>query len=98
MDGQDMSDTKINAKRYFNYLREARKEFQLILEVHPELDDLTSKEMEVFEKLLTEKTVAEIAEEMFLSTSSVHFHCKNIYKKINVSNRKQILINYKDLT
>ena len=93
-----MSDTKINAKRYFNYLREARKEFQLILEVHPELDDLTSKEMEVFEKLLTEKTVAEIAEEMFLSTSSVHFHCKNIYKKINVSNRKQILINYKDLT
>lgn len=98
MDGQDMSDTKINAKRYFNCLREARKEFQLILEVHPELDDLTSKEMEVFEKLLTEKTVAEIAEEMFLSTSSVHFHCKNIYKKINVSNRKQILINYKDLT
>ena len=94
---QEMSDIKKSAKQYFDYLKQAKKVLEIILEVHPELVDLTSKEMEVFEKLLTEKTVAKIAEELFLSTSSVHFHCKNIYKKINVSNRKQILINYKDL-
>lgn len=92
-----MSDIKKSAKQYFDYLKQAKKALEIILEVHPELVDLTSKEMEVFEKLLTEKTVAKIAEELFLSTSSVHFHCKNIYKKLNVSNRKQLLINYKDL-
>ena len=88
---QEMSDIKKSAKQYFDYLKQAKKALEIILEVHPELVDLTSKEMEVFE------TVAKIAEELFLSTSSVHFHCKNIYKKLNVSNRKQLLINYKDL-
>ena len=68
-------------KKYFEYLREARKEFLAILEIHPELEDLTSKELEVFELLLSDKTVAVIAEELFVATSSIHFHCKNIYKK-----------------
>ena len=58
---QEMSDIKKSAKQYFDYLKQAKKALEIILEVHPELVDLTSKEMEVFEKLLTEKTVAKIA-------------------------------------
>ncbi|MBQ7002079.1 MAG: hypothetical protein IJN67_13745, partial [Oscillospiraceae bacterium] len=38
-----------------------------------------------------------IAKELFISSSSIHFHCKNIYKKLEVSGRRQILIRYKDL-
>lgn len=92
-----MSDTKTNAKKYFDFMREAKKGFRMILEIHPELETLTAKEMEVFELLLTDKIVAEIAQELFVSASSIHFHCKNIYKKLNVSNRKQLYITYKDL-
>ena len=39
----------------------------------------------------------QIADELFITYSSVHFHCKNIYRKLGISNRKQILIKYKDL-
>ena len=39
----------------------------------------------------------EIAKELSVSSSSIHFHCKNIYKKLEVSSRKQILIRYKNL-
>ena len=52
---------------------------------------------EVFEQLLTDKTLAMIAQELYISHSAVHFHCKNIYKKLGISNRRQFLITYKDL-
>ncbi|MBR6615653.1 MAG: helix-turn-helix transcriptional regulator, partial [Lachnospiraceae bacterium] len=64
---------------------------------HPELKKLSARELEVFSQLLTDKTQDQIAKELFISNSSVHFHCKNIYKKLDVSSRKQILIKYKDL-
>ena len=66
-------------------------------EKHPELALLSSREMEVFEQLLSDKTLAEIAEGLFISHSTVHFHCKNIYKKLGISSRRQFIITYKDL-
>jgi len=33
---------------------------------------------------------------MYLSYSSIHFHCKNIYRKLQLSGRKQLLMQYKD--
>jgi len=83
--------------KYFDYVKLAKKEFQALLDVHPELSALSAKELEVFELLLTDKTMVMIAEELFISLSAVHFHCKNIYKKLNISNRRQFLIRYKDL-
>ena len=82
---------------YFDYLALAQNEYKLLLEKYPELALLSKREFEVFAQLLTDKTQAQIAEELFVSHSSVHFHCKNIYKKLDVSSRKQILIKYKDL-
>ena len=38
-----------------------------------------------------------IAEELVISYSSVHFHCKNIYRKLKLSSRRQLLMTYKDL-
>lgn len=92
-----MSDTVHTGMKYFDYVRMAKEEFKLLLDIHPELSDLSMKELEVFELLLTDKTMVVIAEELFISLSAVHFHCKNIYKKLNVSNRRQFLIAYKDL-
>lgn len=92
-----MSNTEHDGMNYFDYVRLAKEEFKVLLDVHPELSALSTKELEVFELLLTDKTMVAMAEELFISLSAVHFHCKNIYKKLNVSNRRQFLITYKDL-
>lgn len=92
-----MSDSVYNTMKYFDYVKLAKQEFQNLLAIHPELSALSTKELEVFELLLTDKTMVNIAEELFISLSAVHFHCKNIYKKLNISNRRQFLITYKDL-
>lgn len=81
---------------YFDYLALAENEYKRLLQAYPELETLSKRELEVFAQLLTDKTQAEIAEELFITHSSVHFHCKNIYKKLNINSRKQLLIRYKD--
>ena len=81
---------------YFDYLALAENEHKRLLQAYPELETLSKRELEVFAQLLTDKTQAEIAEELFITHSSVHFHCKNIYKKLNINSRKQLLIRYKD--
>lgn len=82
---------------YFDYIALAENEHKRMLEIYPELENLSKRELEVFAQLLTDKTQAQIAEELFITHSSVHFHCKNIYKKLGISSRKQLLIKYKDL-
>ena len=82
---------------YFNYIALAENEYKRLLEIYPELEKLSRRELEVFAHLLTDKTQAQIAEELFITHSSVHFHCKNIYRKLGIKSRKQILIRYKDL-
>jgi len=90
----DFDSRKLN---FFDYVDLARQEFQNMLKKHPELSTLSKRELEIFSYLLSDKTQSEIAQELFISPSSVHFHCKNIYRKLNISSRKQILIHYKDL-
>ena len=82
---------------YFDYLALAESEYKRLLEAYPELKTLSKRELEVFAQLLTDKTQMQIAEEMFLSHSSIHFHCKNIYRKLSINSRKQLLIRYKDI-
>ena len=76
---------------YFDYIALAENEHKRLLEIYPELEKLSRRELEVFAQLLTDKTQAQITH------SSVHFHCKNIYRKLGIKSRKQILIRYKDL-
>lgn len=82
---------------YFDYLALAQSEYKLLLEKYPELALLSKREFEVFAQLLTDKTQAQIAEMLYISYSSVHFHCKNIYKKLGINSRKQLLIKYKEI-
>ncbi len=89
-----MEKEKLN---YFDYMVLAENEYRRLLETYPELTELSKREMEVFAQLLTDKTQQQIAEELFVSHSSVHFHCKNIYRKLNINSRKQLLIKYKDI-
>ena len=74
-----------------------RQQLRALQDTHPELAGLTTRELEVFSMLLSDKTQKQIAQELFISASSVHFHCKNIYRKLDVTGRRQIRIKYKDL-
>jgi len=82
---------------YFDYMELAEKEYKELTKNHPELCELSKRELEVFSELLTDKTQAQIAAELFITHSSVHFHCKNIYKKLGINSRMQLLIKYKDI-
>jgi len=82
---------------YFDYMALAESEYKRLLEIYPELKTLSKRELEVFAHLLTDKTQTEIAEDLFITHSSVHFHCKNIYKKLGINSRRQLLIKYKDI-
>ena len=82
---------------FFDYLALAESEYKRLLSKHPELSNLSKRELDVFAQLLTDKTQIHIAETLFISQSSVHFHCKNIYRKLALSSRKQLLIKYKDI-
>lgn len=82
---------------FFDYCKLAKCEYDKLLLKHPELSALSTRELEIFERLLTDKTLSEIAGELYVTYSAVHFHCKNIYKKLGISSRKQVYIKYKDL-
>ena len=90
----DMTDKKLG---FLEYVELAKQELKSVRQIYPELAKLSTRELEVFAHLLSDKTHEEIARELFISSSSVHFHCKNIYKKLEVSGRRQILIKYKNL-
>ncbi len=82
---------------YFDYLALAETEYKLLIKKYPELKNLSNREFEVFAQLLTDKTQAQIAQELFVSHSAIHFHCKNIYKKLEINSRTQLLIKYKNI-
>ena len=84
-------------RSYFEYMKLAKEALNVLLETHPELAALSRRELEVFEHLLSDKTLTMVADELCISESAAHFHCKNIYKKLGISNRRQLLITYKDL-
>ena len=84
-------------RSYFEYMKLAKEALNVLLETHPELAALSRRELEVFELLLSDKTLPMVADELYISESAAHFHCKNIYKKLGISNRRQLLITYKDL-
>lgn len=51
---------------------------------------ISSREEEIIELLVLGKTNREIAEELFISNNTVKTHIKNVYGKLDVSNRVQL--------
>ena len=52
---------------------------------------LTEKEFRIFELALTEMNNKQIAEEVVVSVNTVKYHLKNIYEKLGVSNRNEVI-------
>ena len=53
---------------------------------------LTSREKEVFELLITNKTRKEIAEELFISEKTVRNHISNVMQKLQVKGRAHAVV------
>ena len=59
---------------------------------------LTQTERLIFDLYVTGKTTKEIMAEMKISENTLKFHNKNIYSKLGVSSRKQLVLIYKYLS
>jgi DNA-binding NarL/FixJ family response regulator len=57
-------------------------------------EQLTKRESEVLYKLREGKSYQAIANELFISKSTVKFHIKNIYHKLHVSNKTEMFIKF----
>jgi len=53
---------------------------------------LTKQEQNILQHLLEDKSNKDIAEALFVSVSTVKTHVNNLYKKLNVQNRKEVKI------
>lgn len=76
----------------------ARRAMRLLTEVNrPERDDeeidsnLSDREMEVLKEIVKGKSQNDIAEALFISPNTVRTHVNNIYKKLHLNSRSQII-------
>lgn len=58
---------------------------------------LTPKEKVVFELLIEGLTLRQIAGELSMKYDSVNFHYKNIYRKLGVNSKIELILRYGDL-
>ncbi|MHB8596880.1 MAG: helix-turn-helix transcriptional regulator [Ktedonobacteraceae bacterium] len=65
---------------------------------HSLLDSLSTREFEVLQCLIEGMPNAEIADRMVIEESTVKWHLKNIYGKLNVHNRNQAMLKARTLT
>ncbi len=92
-----MNNASEEKLHFLEHLEVIKGEFRQLTELYPELAELSHRELEVFLSLLSDKTQTEIADELYVTSSAIHFHTRNIYKKLGVKSRKQLLIKYKDI-
>ncbi|WP_341221646.1 LuxR C-terminal-related transcriptional regulator [Polaribacter atrinae] len=55
------------------------------------LDVLSVREREIFNLIVSSKSNKEIANEINISVNTVKFHVKNIYGKLNIKSRKEVI-------
>jgi LuxR family maltose regulon positive regulatory protein len=55
----------------------------------PLVDPLTNRELDVLDLLAQRLSNKEIADTLFISTTTVKGHLQNIYEKLNVSKRRE---------
>ena len=58
--------------------------------------NLTKQEVTIKELIINGKTNKEIANELHISLNTVKTHISNIYQKLNISNRKDLILNFKN--
>lgn len=55
------------------------------------INALSKRETQVFQQLLTGKSQQDIADALYICVRTVKFHCGNIYEKLAVKNKTELL-------
>lgn len=61
---------------------------------HDFLDKLSEREQEVIECMMHGLSYKDAAEKLFLSVDTIRFHIKNLYKKLNVNSKSEMISKY----
>ena len=78
------------ARRAMELLREAPKPISSITESTVE-NQLSDREMEILKEVVKGYNHHEIAEKLFISPNTVRTHVNNIYKKLHLNSRSQVM-------
>ncbi len=65
--------------------------------VQPLIEPLSDRELEVLQNLATGMSNQAIADQLFVSLAAVKWHARNIYGKLEVSNRTQAVARAREL-
>ena len=58
------------------------------------LEQLSKRELQVAHKIIEGLPNKTIASQLFISERTVKFHCANIYRKLEISNRAALMARY----
>ena len=72
------------ARKVFNYFSANNRK-------DPRLDELTSREMEIAEAIRDGLSYKMIGEKLFISIETVRYHVKNIYRKLHVNSKSEVV-------
>ena len=84
-------DSSEIAERESEYDAELSISIDEIIRFWPQVAQLTPREIEVFRLLIQNKKRKDIAEELCVSENTVKKHTSNIFSKLNISNRTDII-------
>jgi DNA-binding NarL/FixJ family response regulator len=61
------------------------------------VEQLSSREIEIISLIRQGLSNKEVAEKLFISTDAIKYHVKNIYRKLQISNRSELILRYQEL-
>ncbi|MDM7861326.1 helix-turn-helix transcriptional regulator [Alteromonas sp. ASW11-36] len=64
------------------------------MNMHQQLEKLSRRELQVAMKIMEGLPNKLIARELFISERTVKFHCANIYRKLDIRNRANLMAAY----
>lgn len=71
-------------------IRKQKVDLQTLKISCPEIEKLSGRELDVFERMMEDKKRKEIAEELCITENTVKKHITNIFAKLNISNRSEL--------
>ena len=92
LDGIRQGEAAISGAMASKILEEFRQPEEDSTELSGKIDELTPREVEVLEQVVTGATNKEIAETLHITENTVKIHLRNILEKLHVQNRIQAAV------
>jgi DNA-binding CsgD family transcriptional regulator len=78
------------ANKMMMFMKDDSINIEYLMANHPELQNLTARELEVLKPLLEDKKRKDIAEELSVTEHTIKKHTAHIFAKMEVSSRKEL--------